>query len=167
MTSRLWYAPLRLVLALVLACAPGVRYSPDLHFHTAPVSIVTATDTVTVLAELAVTPQQQEQGLMERERLAEDAGMLFRFAQRQPADFTFYMYRTHIPLDVAFIDEEGTILRIIAMEPCVESDADRCPRYQAGVQFRMALEVNRGFFARHGVAPGARVLVNWVQPAFP
>jgi uncharacterized membrane protein (UPF0127 family) len=95
-----WYASLPLALTLVLACALAVRYSPDLHFETAPVRIITATDTVTVMAELAVTQQQREQGLMERERLAEDAGMLFRFAQPQPADFTFYMYRTHIPLDV-------------------------------------------------------------------
>jgi uncharacterized protein len=144
---------------LVLACAPAVRYSPDLHFDTAIMQIVTPADTIEVMAELAVTPRQQEQGLMERARLDHDAGMLFIFDAMQPADFTFYMYRTHIPLDVAFIDDSGAIVRIMTMEPCAERESHRCPRHAAGVPFTKALEVNSGFFARHGIAPGARVLV--------
>jgi uncharacterized protein len=160
---RMRPAAAALLALLAVGCAApwaAVRYAPDLHFDTATVRIATATDTVVITAEIAATLQQKQQGLMERESMPDDHGMLFLFDEAQDADFAFYMYRTHIPLDVAFIAGDGAIVRILSMDPCAAASPAQCPRYEAGVPFRMALEVNRGFFARRGIGVGARVLVD-------
>jgi len=101
--------------------------------------------------EIADTPELRERGLMGRTSLADDAGMVFVW----PEDTTsaFWMKDTLMPLSVAFIASDGTVLAMIDMEPC---RADPCPVYDAHVAYRMALEVNKGAFARHGVRVGDR-----------
>ena len=61
------------------------------------------------------------------------------------------MFNTLIPLDIAFIGEDGTIGNIVPMEPCTSPYPQWCPGYTAGVPFRTALEVNRGYFAERGI----------------
>jgi uncharacterized protein len=70
------------------------------------------------------------------------------------------MFRTRIPLDIAFIDAEGVIRNIVAMEPCEQPNPQLCRRYPAQVPFLMALEMNRGFFQRHGIGVGDRAVVS-------
>lgn len=97
----------------------------------------------------------RQQGLMGVEELAREAGMLFLF----PGDRTggFWMRDTLIPLSIAFLDAEGTVLALLDMEPC---EADPCPSYDPGVAYRAALEVNQGRFADLGLAePGWQVAV--------
>ena len=94
---------------------------------------------------------------MERRSLADSAGMLFLYDTTQPQDAAFWMFRTRIPLDIAYIDSTGVIRNIVAMEPCTAVLMKGCPTYPAGVPFRAALEVNKGYFQRHGVALGDRV----------
>lgn len=109
--------------------------------------------------EIAETVAQRQQGLMERDYLPEERGMLFRFESEQPAGNAFWMYRTKIPLDIAFIDGEGRIVAINTMPPC-ESDSPReCPSYPAGAAYHAALEVNAGYFAERGVEVGDCVSV--------
>ncbi|TMW12899.1 DUF192 domain-containing protein [Alloalcanivorax gelatiniphagus] len=107
-----------------------------------------------VRAEVAATPEQRGRGLMEREQLAADAGMLFRFDPPATAEQGFYMYRTLIPLDIAFLDGDGRIVDIQTMSPCESRHAFLCPVYRPGQGYHQALEVNAGFFQRHGVRPG-------------
>jgi uncharacterized membrane protein (UPF0127 family) len=78
--------------------------------------------------------------------------MLFEF----DGDSTggFWMKDTLIPLSIAFADADGTILRILDMEPCT---AEPCRIYDPGVAYRRALEVNQGAFERWGVAEGDRL----------
>jgi uncharacterized membrane protein (UPF0127 family) len=151
------------LLVVVSACtgkdASAADYGVILHFDTAQVRLATRTDTLHLLVELAVTPDQRTLGLMERRKLPDSAGMLFLDSATQPASNAFWMYRTRIPLDIAFIDSTGTIRTIRRMEPCPEVLAAGCPGYQAGAPFRAALEVNAGYFSRHGVQPGDRVLL--------
>jgi uncharacterized protein len=128
---------------------------PGLHFDTDEVRIATARDTFVVAVEIASTRQQRSQGLMERTSLPDDHGMLFVFPETQPPDTEFYMYRTHIPLDIAFIEPDGRIVQIMTMEPCTIPNPALCRRYAAGVPFEMALEVNAGYFQRRGIGPGA------------
>ena len=99
--------------------------------------------------EVADTPQSMQRGLMDRLSMPEDAGMLFVFAgdQRTP----FWMKDTLIPLSIAFISGDGQILEIQDMQPLTE-DLHR-PSYS----YRYALEVNQGFFGRHGLGVGDRV----------
>jgi len=101
-------------------------------------------------AELARTQAQKETGLMYRRELGEDEGMLFLY--REPQQMMMYMKDTRIPLSVAFIDSAGVILEIRDMEPM-----DETPVISASRQIRFALEANRGWFAKNGIAPGATV----------
>lgn len=117
--------------------------------------IVSDGDTVRLDVEIASTRPQHEAGLMERADLDESAGMLFLFDEVQDPQSGFWMYRTRIPLDAAFMDADGRIVAIRSMTPCPHDDQDDCEKYIAGVPWHMALEVTGGFFARHGIEVGA------------
>jgi len=101
-------------------------------------------------AEIARTPSQRETGLMCRQVLGEDEGMLFLF--EAPEQAALYMKETYIPLSCAFIDSGGVILEIRDMEPL-----DETPVASVSSQVRFALEVNRGWFERNKIGPGMPV----------
>ncbi|GHD53651.1 MULTISPECIES: DUF192 domain-containing protein [Halomonadaceae] len=109
--------------------------------------------------EVAETVAQRQRGLMGREHLPTSRGMLFRFESEQPAGNAFWMYRTLIPLDIAYIDDQGRIVAINTMQPCESSTPRECPSYPAGVAYHAALEVNAGYFAERGIQVGDCVSV--------
>jgi len=129
-----------------------------MSFDTARVLLVTGRDTVVVKAQIARTGEQRTMGLMERASLAADSGMLFVYDADQPANAGFWMFRTRIPLDIAFADSTGRIVAIRTMEPCTASLAAGCPSYEPGAPYRYALEVNAGFFARRRVVVGSTIV---------
>jgi uncharacterized membrane protein (UPF0127 family) len=96
---------------------------------------------------------------MERRQLADTAGMLFVYDSVQPPDAGFWMYRTRVPLDIAYIDSAGRIRAIEHMVPCESAIPQGCPTYPPGVPYQYALEVNGGFFARRRIAVGDSVNV--------
>jgi uncharacterized protein len=156
------------VAALLAACRAGDGSAeesgpPILAFDTARVRVVSASDTAILRVELAVTDEQRTLGLMARSALAPDAGMIFLYDTLQPDSSGFWMFRTRIPLDIAFLDDEGIIRAIRTMAPCDSTFAASCPSYPAGVPYRAALEVNRGYFDRQGIAVGDRVLLEEVR----
>jgi uncharacterized membrane protein (UPF0127 family) len=116
------------------------------------VLIETAAGEVEVAVEVADDDDERQVGLMNRESLPADAGMLFVFEADSSGGF--WMKNTLIPLSIAFADTSGTILRILDMEPC---EADPCEIYDPGVFYRSALEVNKGAFDRLGVEEGDRL----------
>jgi uncharacterized protein len=155
-----------LIVWFAVACGPGdampqdvSRQSPIVPLDTGTVWIETPTDTFRVSVEIAATPDQQRTGLMERRSLPEDEGMLFVYSEPQPHTAGFYMFRTRIPLDIAFIDAAGYIVAIRQMEPCTSPVSALCERYEPGVPYSAALEVNRGYFEARGVGVGDRVVV--------
>ncbi|GIU97308.1 MAG: hypothetical protein KatS3mg013_1111 [Actinomycetota bacterium] len=107
-------------------------------------------------AELAVTvadsPSERTRGLAGVERLPEGEGMAFLWPE--PVRARFWMKDTTIPLSVAFWDERGRIVGIVHMEPCM---AEPCPIYPAPGPVVGAVEVNQGWFDRHGVRVGDAV----------
>jgi uncharacterized membrane protein (UPF0127 family) len=107
---------------------------------------------VEVRVEVADTQVEQSRGLMGREHLDEDAGMVF--LNSQPTETAFWMKNTLIPLSVAFWAEDRRIFAIRDMVPCRK---DPCPLYEPGGPWIGALEVNRGFFEEHAVVVGDRV----------
>ena len=149
--------------AAIAACESGTSeaadYSTVVAFDSTRLKIVTGGDTVGLLVEVARSAAQKTQGLMERQSLPDSTGMLFVYDETQPADAGFWMYRTRIPLDIAFADSAGTIVSIRSMEPCAARLAAGCPTYAPGAEYRYALEVNAGFFARHRIQRGSRLLV--------
>lgn len=147
---------------LLAACErnDGPRaFDPLVAFDTGVVRIETATDTVELTVEIAETAQQRSYGLMERPSLAADAGMIFLYAAEQDAAAGFWMYRTLIPLDIAFLDADGRVVALRVMEPCPYADARGCPTYPPGVQYWAALEVNRGYFSQRGIGIGDRAVL--------
>lgn len=102
-----------------------------------------------IRVEAANTENSRRQGLMFRERLGENAGMIFLYPVPEPT--AMWMKNTRIPLSVAFIDRSGRILNIEDMIPYSE-DAHRS-RGEAA----FALEVNRGWFGKRGIRAGDRV----------
>jgi len=104
--------------------------------------------------EVADEPAERSRGLMGRERLAEDAGMLFLYATERPGGSGFWMYNTLIPLDIAFIDGAGRIVSTHTMQPCGSNAPGDCPVTRPGVSYRAALEVPAGTFASLGVEVG-------------
>jgi uncharacterized protein len=136
-----------LLAALALtACGGGEETSgPE-------VVIETGSDEVSVAVEVADSSEEWRVGLMNRESLPEDAGMIFVFPEDRRGGF--WMKNTLIPLSIAFVAAEGEILRILDMDPC---RADPCEIYDPGVTYRSALEVNQGAFAAWGAEEGDRL----------
>lgn len=118
----------------------------------------------TLQVEIARTAAQRSRGLMERDTLAENAGMLFVYADEQLATSAYWMYRTRIPLDIAFVDEHGVIRSLKTMSPCRATRSSQCPVYPAGAPFHAVLETNAGYFERHDVGVGDRIeLSPWLE----
>lgn len=69
------------------------------------------------------------------------------------------MFRTRIPLDIAFVDSLGTVRAVQHMVPCPSTLAQGCPTYEPGAPYRAALEVNAGYLARHGIGVGSRIVL--------
>ena len=103
---------------------------------------------VEVRVEIADGPFEQQRGLMYRTSLGEDRGMLFVFQREQP--LSFWMKNTRIPLSIAYIDSKGRITDILDMKPL----DDKPPHYVSSEPVQYALEVNQGFFEKHGVKVG-------------
>lgn len=159
--------PIALLVLAALAAAcnrapdPGdqVGFDPVVDFDSGTVRIEADSDTFDLTVDIAETNEQLAYGMMERASLPEDAGIIFLYPQTQGPEGTFYMFRVLIPLDIAFIDEEGGIVAVKGMEPCGSTNPDVCRRYQAGVPYMSALEVNRHFFERNGIGIGDRVVL--------
>jgi len=107
-------------------------------------------NTRTISVEVAIDDASHARGLMFRETLGRDDGMLFLFAT--PYQACFWMKNTLLPLTVAFIDAEGVIVNLADMQP--QSLDTHCAL--APVQY--ALEMNQGWFKRNDAGPGTRVL---------
>ncbi len=106
-----------------------------------------AASSVTVYVEVADTPDTQTRGLMYRNQLAPDAGMIFLFDREQ--NQSFWMKNTPLPLDMIFISRDGRIVGIHA-----NAEPFSLKPISVGAPSRAVLEVNAGFAAAHGLAPG-------------
>ena len=99
-----------------------------------------------VHVELAVTMKEQSKGLMFRNKLAPDHGMLFIFPHIRRA--SFWMKNTRIPLSIAFIKEDGWIAQIEDMEP------QSLKTYISDVKVKYALEMEQGWFKKKNIKVG-------------
>jgi len=100
-------------------------------------------------AEVAADYSTRARGLMHRKGLAPNAGMLFIFDA--PSEQCMWMKNTYIPLSVAFVDAQGTIINIADMQP--HSEQTHCSARPA----LYALEMTRGWFAERGIKPGMKL----------
>jgi uncharacterized protein len=149
MSMRRLLIALPVLLAMVFFA--GVGNTQSENYATAVVTIVSASGKHSFNVELAETPAQMEQGLMFRQQLPPDAGMLFDF--KQPTMATMWMHNTLIPLDMLFVDEHGRIVNI-HQRAVPQSDAI----IAAAAPVRVVIELNGGTTARLGIKPGDQVL---------
>ncbi len=102
-----------------------------------------------IKAEVAKNYGTRMQGLMYREKMAPNAGMLFIFADRERQ--CMWMKNTLLPLSVAFLDDTGVILNVEDMKP--QTEDSHCSAKPA----RYALEMNLGWFASKNIKPGTKI----------
>ena len=108
-----------------------------------------------VRVEVADRPQSRELGLMYRETLATDSGMLFVYPDE--AVRSFWMKNTRIPLSIAYLTSDRVIVRILDMRPGFGRPEATLPLYPSDAPARYALEVEQGWFRRNGVVEGDRL----------
>lgn len=125
---------------------PGVSGTPQPTLPEVQISFETDSGTVELTVELADDGAEQGTGLMFRESMPEDHGMLFDFGNESPR--RFHMRNTLIPLSLAFIAADGVIIDIQDMAPLSNES------YVSPAPVRYGLEMNHGWFERNGVAVG-------------
>ena len=161
-----------LVLALFAGCSSGAKHDDGPPVPTQPPANPTAAATPTpmpkvylstpqgdasVSVEIVATPAKIERGLMFREHLPPDQGMLFLMTEEK--SWPFWMRNTLIPLDMIFIAKDMTVAGIVEnAEPRTETlrEVDAPSLY--------VLEVNGGYCAAHNVAKGTKVRFEGVPP---
>ena len=99
-----------------------------------------------IKAEVAATHDERQLGLMFRQKMAPNEGMVFVF--EAPASVCMWMKDTFLPLSVAFIDDGGKIVNIEDMTP--QTSDSHCAKGQV----RYALEMNQGWFKQKNIKPG-------------
>ena len=100
-------------------------------------------------AQVALTPQERQTGLMYRKEMPAHEGMLFVFEQHSQQ--CFWMKNTLLPLTAAFIADDGTIVNLEDMKPqTLDSHCSAKP-------VRYVLEMNQGWFAKKGIKAGAKL----------
>ena len=128
------------------AAVPALaQEGPQPRLQTTPLSI----GMHVVQAELAITPLQQQTGMMFRKSMGTNEGMLF--VNDEPGLRCFWMRNTLLPLTIAFIADDGSIVNLADMKPLDESS--HCSLKPV----RFALEMNQGWFAKRGFKAGHKL----------
>lgn len=151
---------LTFVFAIALALAPAACADPlpqpqadappHVAFRSTPLMIETGTGAHALTVEVAETPAQRERGLMFRETMAADAGMIFDY--HQDVQISMWMKNTILPLDMVFIRADGSVYGIAIGAVPYSLDL-----ISSGEPVRSVLELNAGTVDRLGIRPGDRV----------
>ncbi len=112
----------------------------------------------TAQMQIAVLPVELQNGLMHRQAMGTDEGMLFVFDRPQPQ--SFWMRNTVLPLDIGYFAADGELKEIYPMYPLDERPV---PSHSRSIQF--CLEMNQGWFKQAGVKPGAKLDLKAVAEA--
>lgn len=112
-------------------------------------------DGTRVRVDVAETDEARARGLMFREALAEDEGMLFTFDRSRR--YGFWMKNVRMPLDIIWLDERGHVVWMVQSAPPCE--AEPCPMLVPDAKASCVVEVTGGFARRHGVAVGDTVTI--------
>ena len=100
-------------------------------------------------AQVALTPDQRQIGLMYRSEMPQHEGMLFVF--EEPAQQCFWMKNTLLPLTAAFVADDGSIVNLVDMKP--QTTDSHCSTKPV----RFVLEMNQGWFAKKSIKAGFRL----------
>lgn len=135
------------VVALVMVMFLGAASSVAAACQANSVTLKNDQAEIRFSIELAQTPQERSRGLMFREHLPAQSGMLFVF--ERPQRVAFWMKNTLIPLDMIFVDRTGTVTHV--HEGAIPGDETPIP---GGDQVYSVLEINAGLASRYGISVG-------------
>lgn len=139
---------LRAAALLATALAAGLAHAQAEPQLTLPRVALTA-GFYQIDAQVAAMPAQRETGLMHRQQMPQQEGMLFVF--EGPATQCFWMKNTLLPLTAAFVADDGTVVNLADMQPqTLDSHCSSKP-------VRYVLEMNQGWFAKKGLKAGTRL----------
>ncbi len=114
----------------------------------------------TIYCEVADTPAKRSQGLMYRTRMAPDRGMLFTFPEfQEPSRWTFWMKNTKMPLDILWLDRDGTIVHVERYVPICTRTDNLCPRYRPKTAAVQVLELRAGQAAKLKLLVGTKLAI--------
>ncbi len=139
---------LRTLLACTLALCAGLSQAqdePQMNLKRTALSV----GMHRIDAQLALTPEQRQIGLMWRKAMPTHEGMLFVF--EQPSQQCFWMKNTLIPLTAAFVADDGTIVNLVDMQP--QTLNPHCSEKPV----RYVLEMNLGWFAKKNIKAGSKI----------
>jgi len=135
--------------AALVSCSPSTSVDKPVDKAQAELRTVEIrSGTVTMTVELAMSPREQETGLMFRKELKDGRGMLFVYDSDRK--LAFWMKNTIIPLSIAYLGSDGIIKVILDMKPL------SLEPIESGHYVRYALEAPLGWFERAGLKPGDR-----------
>jgi len=137
----------RCLATLLVALASAVQAQPQPQPRLQTIDITAGMHVIK--AELAITPNQQATGMMFRTEMPGNEGMLF--VNDDLGQRCFWMRNTLIPLTIAFIADDGTIVNLADME--AQSDKSHC----SAKPVRFALEMRQGWFAKRGLKAGFKL----------
>ena len=153
---------LAVVLLVIAACGgdegPATGPSPaSVDVTPPPGGAVVSVGDRAIGAEIADEAEEWRRGLMFREELDDDAGMIFFFPIRRQGSDGFYMKNTLIPLSIAYMRKLSSdtyeVVAVRDMDPC-PPEASVCPEFPGGEPYDAALEVDQGWFEEAGIQVG-------------
>ena len=139
------FGPVAFTIIVICSCAMGFWTDSSMAVSADPPETFITVKTpqgALIRAELADTALKRAQGLMFREQLPDDRGMLFIFGDAQP--WTFWMKNTKIPLDIIWMDGKKTIVHIERNVPICTRQDDGCPQYHSEEGALYVLELGGG-----------------------
>jgi len=137
----------RLLIALSFLAASMASYAQDGQAKLPTIQLSAGIHNIQ--AEVAQTADQREIGLMYRRTMGNNEGMIFAF--EQPGTQCFWMKNTLLPLSVAFVADDGTIVNLDDMKPqTLDGHCSKKP-------VRFVLEMNQGWFAKRGIKAGEKL----------
>ena len=136
-----------LALALAVLTLAGAAHADEPQMNLPRVKLTAGMHAID--AQVAATHQQRMTGLMFRKEMPQNEGMLFVF--EAPGQQCFWMKNTLLPLSIAFLADDGTVVNLAEMAPqTLDSHCSARP-------VRYVLEMNKGWFAKKGIKAGTRL----------
>lgn len=147
-----WLSAICLSFLLVSTAAKAQSNKPvTIQFEKQQIELSYKKHKKILTVEMAVSPEQSERGLMFREKLDADAGMLFVFDVERP--LAFWMKNTLIDLDIGYFDKNKKLIDIQTMKATSILQKD-FPSYPSKKPAQFALEMNSGWFKKNGFREG-------------
>ncbi len=142
-----------LTLALLIAAAGCTRSDPVRDFHSTEVTLPGGQK---IAAEVEIDPGDMARGMMYRDSLSPDRGMVF--IHQKPGKYPYWMFHCKIPLDIIWMDSARRIVEISPdTPPCRSEKASDCPNYGGHEDAQYVLELAGGMASKYRLAKGQRI----------